>query len=46
MLIAILVRRKIVFQGQHKTGEQPFFQCGPTIKVRQNISFNENKNIL
>ena len=35
MLIAILVRRKILQQGSHKTGEQPYFHGGPSIKVKQ-----------
>ena len=40
MLIAILVRRKIAWQGQNKTGE-----CEGQEKT-QKYFFNEKKNIL
>ena len=35
MLIAILMTRKTIWKGQHKTGEQPYFHCGPSIRVKQ-----------
>ena len=48
MLIAILERRKTVWQGKHKTGEQLYFHFGPSIRVNQEKKylFNKKKNIL
>ena len=55
MLTAILARRKIVWQGQHKTGEQPCFHCGlwsfsqseaGKKKEKKKRNENEKKNIL
>ena len=30
-----IVRRKTVWQGQRKTGEQCCFHCGPSVRVKQ-----------
>ena len=35
MLIAILVKRKIVWQGSNKTGDNPYLHCVPSIGVKQ-----------
>ena len=45
MLTAILERRKTVWQGKHKTGEQFYFHFGPSIRVKQekNISLIKRK---
>ena len=41
MLIAILVGRKIVWQGQHKTGEQLYFQYGLSIRMKEEKRYVE-----
>ena len=52
MLITILERKKSSMARIHKTGKQPYFHCGPSIRVKQEeekvaeIFFNEKKNIL